>query len=271
MTPRSIGSGLVPRLIGVIFDTDGVVTRTASVHSAAWKSLFDSYLRDRASSSGEAFVPFDEEDYVRYVDGRARYEGVEGFLASRGITLPRGTPGDAPGTDTVCALGNTKNEHFLEQVRLHGVQPFESTLSLARELRRSGIPTAVVSASENCAAVLRAAGAAELFDARVDGIDAAEIGLASKPDPALFLEAARRLGVDPAEVAVVEDALAGVEAGRRGGFGLVVGVDRSDRGDRAAALKEHGADVVVADLASFKVDPDGRWSVSTGSLEGPEG
>ena len=262
MRSRSTTDGPIPRLAAVIFDTDGVVTRTASVHRAAWKALFDAYLSDRASSRGEPFVAFDEEDYARYVDGRARYEGVQGFLASRGITLPRGAPGDPPGTGTVCALGNAKNEHFLEEVALHGVEPFESTLSLVRELRRNAIPTGVVSASENCAALLRAAGAAELFDTRVDGIDAAELGLASKPDPALFLEAARRLGVDPAGAAVVEDALAGVEAGRRGGFGLVVGVDRTGR---AAALKEHGADVVVADLASFEVDPDGRWRVSAGA------
>jgi len=259
---RIIGSGPVARVIAIIFDTDGVVTRTASVHRAAWKVLFDSYLRDRASSSGEAFVPFDDEDYVRYVDGVARYEGVEGFLGSRGIILARGEPGDAPGTDTVCALGNAKNEQFLEQIRLYGVEPFETTLTLARELRRSGIATAVVSASESCAAVLRAAGAAELFDVRVDGVDAQELGLASKPEPALFLEAARRLGVDPTDAAVVEDALAGVDAGRRGGFGLVVGVDRTGH---AAALRERGADVVVADLASFTVDPDGTWKVSSGA------
>jgi beta-phosphoglucomutase family hydrolase len=262
MTSRSISEGPVRRLIAVIFDTDGVVTRTASVHRAAWKALFDSYLRDRASSSGEAFVPFDEEDYVRYVDGVARYEGVEGFLDSRGISIPRGLPGDAPGTDSVCALGNAKNEQFLEQIRLHGVEPFETTLALARDLHRSEIATAVVSASESCAAVLRAAGAADLFDVRVDGVDAKELGLASKPDPALFLEAARRLGVDPADAAVVEDALAGVDAGRRGHFGLVVGVDRTDH---ATALKEHGADVVVADLASFTVHPDGTWSVGPGA------
>jgi len=207
------------------------------------------------------FIPFDEEDYVRYVDGVARYEGVEGFLGSRGINLPRGLPGDAPGTDTVCALGNAKNDQFLERIRLHGVEPFETTLALARDLRRNRIATAVVSASESCAAVLQAAGAADLFDVRVDGVDAQELGLASKPDPALFIEAAHRLGVDPTDAAVVEDALAGVEAGRRGGFGLVIGVDRTGH---AAALKEHGADVVVADLASFTVDPDGAWRVTPG-------
>ncbi len=256
MTSRSIGEPPVSRLIAVVFDTDGVVTRTASVHSAAWKALFDTYLRVHASSSGEAFVPFDEEDYLRYVDGVARYDGVERFLNSRGINLSRGLPGDAPGTNTVCALGNAKNEQFLEQIRLHGVEPFETTLTLARELRRNGIATAVVSASESCAAVLQAAGATDLFDVRVDGVDAQELGLASKPEPALFLEAARRLGVDPTDAAVVEDALAGVEAGRRGGFGLVVGVDRTGH---AAALTERGADVVVADLASFTVDSDGRW------------
>ena len=165
--------------------------------------------------------------------------------------LPRGEPSDPPDRDTVCGLGNRKNDAFRAQVREHGVEPFESTLVLARRLRGRGIRTAVVSASENCAAVLAAAGADELFDVRVDGLDAAELGLAGKPDPALFLEAARRLGVEPGRAAVVEDALAGVEAGRRGGFGLVVGVDRTGHAD---ALAAHGADVVVADLASLDVD-----------------
>jgi trehalose 6-phosphate phosphatase len=242
----------------VIFDTDGVVTRTATVHEAAWKALFDGYLRRRADHTGEPFVPFDDEDYSLYVDGRARYDGVDAFLASRGIALPRGDPGDPPGRETVCGLGNQKNEHFLAELRDHGVEPFESTLVLVRSLRRLGIATAVVSASENCAAVLEAVGASETFDARVDGIDAAALGLAGKPDPALFLEAARRLSVQPIHAAVVEDALAGVEAGRRGGFGLVVGVDRTGR---AEALIARGADVVVDDLAVLHIDAQGRWTV----------
>ena len=251
-------NGPVERIAAVIFDTDGVVTRTATVHAAAWKALFDEYLRRRADATGEPFVPFADEDYVRYVDGRSRYDGVQGFLTSRGIVLPRGEPGDPSDRETVCGLGNRKNEHFLAQLRDHGVEPFDSTLNLARRLRRRGLRTGVVSASENCAAVLAAVDAGQLFDVRVDGLDAAALGLASKPDPALFLEAARRLDTVPARAAVVEDALAGVEAGRRGGFGLVVGVDRTGHTE---ALLDHGADVVVADLADLDVDEKGRWTV----------
>ena len=256
--PTRRPNGPADRVRAVIFDTDGVVTRTATVHAAAWKALFDSFLALRAEETGEPFAPFDDEDYARHVDGRARYDGVEGFLASRGITLPRGSPGDPPDRETVCGLGNRKNEHFLAQLRDHGVEPFESTLALVRRLRSLGITTAAVSASENCSAVLEAVGAAALFDARVDGIDAAALGLAGKPDPSLFLEAARRLQVQPADAAVVEDALAGVDAGRRGGFGLVVGVDRTGH---AEALAARGADVVVPDLACLHVDVEGRWSV----------
>ena len=251
-------NGPVERIAAVIFDTDGVVTRTATVHAAAWKALFDEYLRRRADATGEPFVPFADEDYVRHVDGRSRYEGVQGFLTSRGIVLPRGEPGDPSDRETVCGLGNRKNEHFLAQLRDHGVEPFDSTLDLARRLQRRALRTAVVSASENCAAVLAAVDAVHLFDVRVDGLDAAALGLGSKPDPALFLEAARRLDTMPSRAAVVEDALAGVEAGRRGGFGLVVGVDRTGHTE---ALLDHGADVVVADLADLDVDEKGRWTV----------
>lgn len=249
---------MAQELGAVIFDTDGVVTKTATVHAAAWKRLFDDYLRDRAGAAGPEPPPFTDDDYLRYVDGKARADGVASFLASRGIDLPLGAPDDPPGADTVWGLGNTKNAAFEATVRERGVEPFPSTLALVRSLRRQGLATAVVSASENCAAVLAAAGADGLFDVRVDGLDAKALGLASKPDPALFLEAARRLGVDPAAAAVVEDALAGVEAGRRGGFGLVVGVDRSGQAD---ALRQHGADVVVADLAQFEVDEQGGWCV----------
>lgn len=242
----------------LIFDTDGVVTRTAVVHAGAWKETFDQVLQERAESHGEPYVAMSDVDYLRYVDGRARFDGVAAFLASRGIELPYGEPDDPPDRATVCGVGNRKNDRFLAIVRERGVEPFESTLALIRRVRALGLRTAVVSASENAADILEHAGAADLFDARVDGRDARELGLAGKPDPALFLEAARRLGVDPVDAGIVEDALAGVEAGRRGGFGLVVGVDR---GGQAHELAAHGADVVVPDLEALDVDADGRWSV----------
>ena len=202
------------------------------------------------------FVAFDaDHDYRNYVDGRARSDGVTAFLTSRGITLPRGRPNDPPTAETVYGLGSRKNEAFVSHLRDHGVEAFESTLTFVRSLRDRGIRTAVVSASENCQAVLQAAGADGLFEVRVDGLDAARLGLAGKPDPALFLEATRRLGVDPAAAAVVEDAIVGVQAGRSGGFGLVVGVDRTGNPD---ALTAAGADVVVEDLAEL-VDDRGHW------------
>lgn len=238
-----------------IFDTDGVVTRTATVHAAAWKALFDAFLAEHAASAGVPFVPFTDDDYRRYVDGRARYDGVAAFLESRGIALAHGSPDDPVDRPTVCGLGNRKNEAFVAEVREHGVEPFESTLALVRRLREDGIRTAVVSASENCQAILEAARADGLFDVRVDGLDATRLGLASKPEPDLFLEAARRLGVRPEQAAVVEDAIAGVQAARRGGFGLVVGVDRVGTPD---VLRANGADVVVADLAQLGLDDHAR-------------
>jgi beta-phosphoglucomutase family hydrolase len=253
-------NGPVERVAAVIFDTDGVVTRTATVHAAAWKRLFDEYLRHRSQSTGEPFTPFSDEDYVQYVDGRARYDGVTTFLASRGVALPAGDADDPPGRETVYGLGNRKNEHFLAQLHENGVDPFPDTLALVRDLTQRGLRTGVVSASENCADVLEAAGASRLFDVRVDGRDVAAMGLAGKPDPALYLEAARRLGTPPRRAAIVEDALPGVEAGRRGRFGLVVGVDRTGHG---AALLQGGADVVVPDLACLDFDERGRWTVVT--------
>jgi beta-phosphoglucomutase family hydrolase len=232
----------------VIFDTDGVVTDTASVHGTAWARMFDAYLRERAERLGEPFRPFEPADYLSYVDGRPRFDGVANFLASRGIDLPFGDPSDPPDLETVCGLGNRKNDYFLERLRAGDARPFATTAALIRELRAGGVPTAVVSSSRNMRAVLAAAGLSDLFDVAVDGTDSARLGLPGKPDPALFLEAARRLGIEPGRAAVVEDALAGVEAGRRGGFGLVVGVDR---GGQAAALAEHGADLVVADLGEL--------------------
>jgi beta-phosphoglucomutase family hydrolase len=252
-------NGPVHRLEAVIFDVDGVVTRTASVHAAAWKAMFDSFLRARAESVRDRFLPFTDDDYRRYVDGMPRFDGVSRFLASRGIALPPGEPGDSTDRDTVSGLGNRKNAAFLAEVERNGVAPFESTADLLASLRTIGIPTAAVSASENCEAVLEGAGVAHLFDVRVDGLDATALDLAGKPDPAIFLEAARRLGVEPARSAVVEDALAGVEAGRRGGFGLVVGVDRTGHPDD---LSRGGADAVVSDLAELIVSKQGRWSVA---------
>ncbi len=240
-----------PRLDAVVFDTDGVVTKTAAVHFAAWKRLFDDELRRRAG--GDDFEPFTHDDYRRYVDGKPREDGVASFLASRGIDLPFGTADDPPGPATVHALGNEKNDHFLAQLRADGVEAFPSTVRFVEALRAAGVRTGVISASKNCAEVLEAAGVDRLFDVRVDGLDAAELGFAGKPDPAIFLEAARRLGVAPERVAIVEDAVAGVEAGRRGGFGLVVGIDRVGHPE---ALTGH-ADLVVTDLDELTVDDDG--------------
>jgi trehalose-phosphatase len=233
----------------VIFDMDGVVTDTAAVHAAAWKLLFDAYLESRAQRTGQPFVPFDiETDYARYVDGKARLDGVRGFLASRGINLPAGAPSDPPDRETVAGLGNRKNAAFLERLRSEGAHPFASTVALARRLRASGVRVGVISASRNMGEVLAAARLETLFDVRVDGNDAAELGLPGKPDPAIFLEAARRLGIEPANAAIVEDSLAGVAAGREGGFALVIGVDRLGQAD---ALLEAGADLVVPDLGEL--------------------
>ena len=255
------------RYDAVIFDLDGVVTQTAAVHAAAWKRLFDEYLRGRAAREGAAsgaapeaapsgaaadlLRPFDlEADYARYVDGKPRYDGVRDFLASRGIQLPMGDPSDPPGRETVCGLGNGKNDFFNAEVREHGVRTFPSTIAVIGQLHEAGIRTGLMSSSKNTAMVLDVTGTTDLFEVRVDGVVAAEVGLPGKPDPAMYLEAARRMGVEAARSVVVEDALSGVEAGHRGGFGLVIGVDRLGQ---AEALRESGADVVVDDLAEVDV------------------
>lgn len=231
----------------VIFDLDGVVTRTAEVHAEAWKQLFDEYLAARAQRLGELFEPFDRRsDYLRFVDGKPRSDGVASFLESRGIELPLGCPRDPEEHETVCGLGNRKNRYFLEALERAGAASYPTTIELIATLRERGVRIAIVSSSRNCVAVLEAAGIRELFEVKVDGLDAAELGLAGKPDPALFLEAARRLGVEPAHAAVVEDAISGVEAGRRGHFGLVIGVDRAAQHE---ALTAAGADLVVTDLS----------------------
>lgn len=232
-----------------IFDLDGVVTRTARVHAASWKRLFDEYLAQRAAKTGESLRPFDiERDYRRHVDGKPRYDGVESFLQARSITLPRGEPSDPPDRETVCGLGNRKNQYFHESLQQDGVEVFDSAVALIRQLRNRRIGTALVSSSRNARAVLEVAGLEELFDICLDGNDIARLGLKGKPAPDLFVKAAELLGVDPDRAMVVEDAVSGVQAGRAGGFGLVVGIGRADQ---AAELEASGADIVVADLADL--------------------
>lgn len=247
----------------VLFDLDGVLTATARLHAASWKRMFDQFLADREAAAGTGgsagsagpetggpagarFRPFEDRDYTRYVDGRPRYDGVRAFLESRGITLPDGEPSDSPGDGTVCALGNRKNALFHELVATEGVETYDSSLAVVRHLRANGVRTAVVSSSRGCGEILDAAGIADRFELRVDGLTAEAEGLAGKPAPDMFVHAARAMGIPPDRAAVVEDAIAGVQAARGGGFGLVVAIDRTGAPKELAAA---GADVVVNDLA----------------------
>lgn len=237
------------RFRAVLFDLDGVLTDTASIHADCWKRAFDDYLRDRADRTGEPFVEFDAAgDYHAYVDGKPRYDGVRSFLASRGIELPDGDPADPPGMDTICALGNLKNAMVNETLARDGVEPYPDAVRLLDQLAGADVRLAVVSSSKNAPTVLDAAGLAPRFEVVVDGRVAAAAGLPGKPAPDTFLEAARRLRATAGEAVVVEDAISGVEAGRNGDFGLVVGVARDDN---AAALREAGADVVVSSLEAL--------------------
>jgi beta-phosphoglucomutase family hydrolase len=241
--------GLPPVVRACLFDLDGVLTETATLHAAAWKEMFDDFLRARAERTGEQFVPFDPVvDYDEYVDGKPREDGVRSFLASRGITIPAGLPTDPCEAETIAGLGNRKNVLVLALIRQQGVQVYEGSVRYVRAVREAGLRTAVVSSSKNTHEVLAAAGIEQLFEECIDGIVREELHLKGKPAPDTFLAAARELGVAPAEGAVFEDALAGVAAGRAGGFGLVVGVDRVGQAD---ALREHGADLVVADLSEL--------------------
>jgi beta-phosphoglucomutase family hydrolase len=245
----------------VLFDLDGVLTKTASLHAAAWKRLFDGFLQQRAATTGEAFVPFDiDADYRRYVDGKPRYDGVAAFVQSRGIILPWGTREDGPGTQTVYGLGNLKDRYFTEQLEQHGIEVYEAAVALVRTVREHEIKTAVVSSSNNCAAVLESAGIARLFDTRVDGLDITRLSLDGKPAPDAFLEAARRLEVEVSRAVVVEDAIAGVQAGRAGRFGCVIGIDHTGQ---SPALRQAGADVVVTTLAQVKIatESPSTWSL----------
>lgn len=233
----------------LVFDLDGVITNTAAVHAEAWKALFDELLQDLAAEQGEPFRPFEiAVDYVQHVDGRRRYDGVAAFLASRGIDLPGGEPDDDPDERTVCGLGNRKDRYFHAAVDEHGVEVFDDAVVLLDAARRAGTPLAVVSASENAATVLTKVGLLDRFQVQVTGREATAWELPGKPAPDTFVKAAELLGVEPARAVVLEDAISGVQAGRAGGFGLVVGVDR---GGAAEALLANGADIVVTDLGEL--------------------
>jgi beta-phosphoglucomutase family hydrolase len=238
--------GIPDHIRAVLFDLDGVITQTARVHAAAWKQMFDDFLRRR---DGADFVPFSASDYDSYVDGKPRADGTRSFLESRGIHLPEGSPDDPPAAETVYGLGNRKNELLLRRIRDDGVDVYPTSVDYIRAARAVGLHTAVVSSSANTRDVLRSVGIEDLFDVRVDGTTIAEKHLKGKPAPDTFLLAADTLGVEPTDAAVFEDALAGVAAGRAGGFGYVVGVDRVGQAD---ALRAHGADVVVKDVGELR-------------------
>jgi beta-phosphoglucomutase family hydrolase len=243
--------GLPDHVTACLFDMDGVLTRTATVHNAAWTETFDEFLRRRSARTGEPFAAFDpHSDYPKYVDGRTRADGVRTFLASRGITLPEGQPDDPPEADTVNGVGNRKNVVLLRRIREDGVAVYDGSVDYLRAARKAGLRTAVVSASANTPDILRITGLGDLLEARVDGNVARAEKLPGKPAPDTFLRGAELLGVAAANAAVFEDALAGVEAGRAGNFGIVIGVDRVG-GSHGADLKTHGADVVVRDLSEL--------------------
>jgi beta-phosphoglucomutase family hydrolase len=241
--------GLPDAIRGCLFDLDGVLTKTAKVHDAAWTEMFNDFLRERSRQSGEPFVPFDPvKDYDDYVDGKPREDGARSFLAARGIELPEGREDDPPGRETIYGLGNRKNEILLAKLHSDGVEAYEGSVRYVRAVRDAGLRRAVVSSSANCRDVLAAAHIEDLFEARIDGIVAERDQLRGKPAPDTFLAGARALGLEPAEAVVFEDALAGVEAGRAGRFGYVIGVDRVGQ---AAELSQHGADAVVQDLSEL--------------------
>jgi beta-phosphoglucomutase family hydrolase len=241
--------GLPGGIRGCLFDLDGVLTQTAKVHDAAWKQMFDGFLRGWSTRTGQPFVPFDPvKDYDEYVDGKPREDGTRSFLASRGINLPEGSEDDPPDAETVYGLSNRKNEIVLQRIHTDGVEAYPGSVRYVKAVRDAGLPRAVVSSSANAKDVLAAAGLGDLFDARIDGVVAERDHLRGKPAPDTYLAGARALGLEPRAGAVFEDALAGVAAGRAGGFGFVVGVDRVGQADE---LRQHGADTVVTDLAEL--------------------
>jgi len=237
------------RYDAVLFDLDGVITNTATLHATCWKQMFDEYLRRRAEQRGETFRPFDlAADYRLYVDGKPRFDGVRDFLRSRGIQLPEGSPDDPADLETVCGLGNRKNVLINDLIERIGVEPYDGTVRFIRQLRRDGFKIAVVTSSQNCAHVLKAAKLDHFFEVRVDGNTIEAEGLAGKPAPDTFLMAARLLGAEPDRAVVIEDAISGVEAGSNGNFGLVIGVARKGN---AEELRRHGAHLVVDDLGEL--------------------
>ena len=241
----------------VIFDLDGVITKTALVHSAAWKKMFDEYLLERTEKHNEEFKEFSHEnDYLPYVDGKPRYKGVESFLQSRGIEIPFGDPSDEPGLETICGLGNRKNQAFNEVLDKDGVEVYESTVALIHELKQKGIHVGVASSSKNCQAVLEKAGLIDLIETRVDGVVSAEIGLKGKPEPDIFTTASDNLGIYYDKAVVVEDAVSGVQAGKAGNFGLVLGIARENN---KKELKTNGADIVVEDISEIGFDGIVDW------------
>ncbi len=241
----------------VIFDMDGVVTHTALLHSVAWKELFDAYLKERAERNGELFRAFDAEgDYLAYVDGKPRYRGVRSFLESRGIHLPYGDKTDGAGHETVCGLGNAKDAIFERMLHRDGPKLFDSTIALIHELKAAGVQTSIISSSKHCQEILQMAGVEDLFVTCIDGVKSEELSLHGKPDPDIFTTSAEMLGVPVSRSVVVEDAVSGVQAGRAGGFGLVLGIDR---GNNREALMANGADIVVNDLAEISVQDIDDW------------
>jgi beta-phosphoglucomutase family hydrolase len=245
--------GLPDRIHGCLFDLDGVLTKTAKVHDAAWKEMFDGFLRERSAATGQPFVPFDPvKDYDEYVDGKPRADGTRSFLASRDITLPEGKEDDPPQAQTVFGLSNRKNQILLQRIHSDGVEAYDGSVRYVRAVKAAGLPRAVVSSSANTHDVLDAAHIADLFDTRIDAEVAEREHLRGKPAPDTYLAGARALGLEPGAAAVFEDALAGVASGRAGGFGFVVGVDRVGQADE---LRKHGADVVVTDLAELLDKP----------------
>ncbi len=257
-------------LDAVLFDMDDVVTDTAEAHALAWKRLFDEYLNKRAARAGEPVWPFDaERDYHEFDDGKPRYDGVESFLASRRITVPRGDPDDDPGRETICGLGNRENRYFQDWLRNNRVQAFPGTLAFIRQVKGAGLRVALFSSSRNSVPVLRSVGVLDLFDALLDGDDLVRCRLPGKPDPAMLLEAARRLAVRPERAAIVEDAIAGVEAGVRGGFRPVIGIDRDHNRE---ALLRAGATLVVRDLDEIAGGDAPRLKPASGScrVQGPD-
>jgi beta-phosphoglucomutase family hydrolase len=241
--------GLPDAIKACLFDLDGVLTQTAKVHDAAWKQTFDDFMHERSQATGEPFVEFDPvSDYDEYVDGKPRYDGVRSFLGSRGISLPEGERDDPPSANTISGIGNRKNELVLKLIKENGVEPYDGSVKYVKAARDAGLRRAVVSSSANAKDVLVAAGIEDLFEARIDGLVADESHLKGKPAPDTFLAGAEALGVEPTQAVVFEDALAGVQAGRDGHFGFVVGVDRVGQAD---ALREHGASIVVKDLGEL--------------------